>query len=449
MKLNGKVLSDSFFLSGNDFEEFKNNVNDFKETIRFHRIRSSELQLLSHIATSKNGETDYLFKVGEKEVSIQKEIILRTLIEGGFDLAGTDEETELKNLECRYRRANVKLEKSSLLAKGDFSSLLDELRESNKLMLSIPGNKPLSRKFVFTTESLLATLDRFGLKGGFLSRPSLARDVLVEQELIDGNKEITLVCREINGVEKCFAILSGKYKPIDQSVIFSLIERIEKDGLLGKPECREWFIDHYYTRVYIDFPDKAKELTNHFGKKECYTPGICISTSDTGDCSLKVAGTFRVGNSLVTENEILHKHIGEYDEDDFIKEVIETVFAEFTILPAKLCDLMMVDIGDTTLDLSKAENRVLNAEFYKDVLASAFNQLGITAAVGIKVKKQLFEGMLLEIDPSLNYTAYDIAVSLMKLPERVGKIPSLPNLQKAVGRAPYINYDSGSSIVLV
>ena len=24
MKLNGKVLSDSFFLSGNDFEEFKN-----------------------------------------------------------------------------------------------------------------------------------------------------------------------------------------------------------------------------------------------------------------------------------------------------------------------------------------------------------------------------------------------------------------------------------------
>lgn len=434
MKFTGENLVDSFEIHGNTIEGFKENVVDFEKTTHFKKEKSGNITLYSHIADSADDETSFLYKVGAKEVSIQPEINIRSLRDKGISLKNLSVEDSPKNLGKRYSGGHVKLRKSKLAEKGDFAAPLAELRNTTKLMLGV------NDKIMFTTESLLTNLDRFGLKGGFLAVPSLARDILVEQELLRRNKDMTLVCRKMEGVEKCFSILSGKYTPISSKVVFSLIDRLEKEGHLGKAVCREWSISHFYTRIYFDFPDKACELTDAYGRSNKYIPGMVISTSDTGDCSLKVAGTFRVNDTLTVQDEILHKHIGEYDENKFVEKVTNEIFAEFGSIPDKLCDLMTIDIVDSSWDLSDAKDQMEYTALYKKLLDSCFNQLGITSAIGFKNKKALFDAMIEEFNPNIPLTAYDIATSIMELPSRITGA-SLPTLRKTVGKAAFVSFD--------
>lgn len=99
------------------------------------------------------------------------------------------------------------------------------MREVNHLMLHLDY-----RKSLFTSRALFSTLDRFGLKGTFLLKPSLTRDFIVLRALTEQEKKVTVIGREVNGVGKAFSILSGRYAPIDQSVIFDIIKKIEDRG---------------------------------------------------------------------------------------------------------------------------------------------------------------------------------------------------------------------------
>lgn len=103
---------------------------------------------------------------------------------------------------------------------------------------------------------------------------------------------------------------------------------------------------------------------------------------------------------------------------------------------------MSIDITDGLLDLSTEAGRLANSEAYKEAMTGAFKELNIVKAVGNKVKTTLLNCLCEEANPSIHYTAYDICIELMRLPERVGSIPSLEPLQNAVGKAPYVKYES-------
>ena len=68
-------------------------------------------------------------------------------------------------------------------------------------------------------------------------------------------------------------------------------------------------------------------------------------------------------------------------------------------------------------------------------------------------EKKLRDAMLSEMDMSLSYTAYDIAMNIMGIPERVvfldkDKTRDLSALQKACGNAPFISYEIDDDVIL-
>jgi hypothetical protein len=67
------------------------------------------------------------------------------------------------------------------------------------------------------------------------------------------------------------------------------------------------------------------------------------------------------------------------------------------------------------------------------------------------MEKKLREAMMNEFDVSIRYTAYDIAMSILSLPERavfMDKDKDISELQKACANAPFISYKVDSSVVL-
>lgn len=436
--MKGKFLTDDYIVTGNDYGEFKDKLNEISKTIRYKVVNSADIALLSHRGTDAT-DVDRFFRLSASNIDVFENLICKVLEENKINLPGH----HTKNADSIFAKSNVCLQKEALLKKGDFENVLNEMRTDNHLMIEV-NDEPM-----FTSKSLLTTLDRFGLKGSFLVRPSLTRDMAVMAEFVEQEKPVTLIYRKAEGgIKKVFSILSDKYQPIDQNVIIDIIDDIADDGSLGKPVCKEWEIGHFFTRIYLDFPEKARDIKNHYGKTEKFIPGICIMSSDTGDCSLKVLGTFRVGNSLTVQDEVLHKHIGDIDVKSIIKAVDERIFSEYAKLPEKLCDLMLIDIGDATADLSSEENQKVNIQIYREVVTNAFKELGILKAVGVKARNILLEKMIFEAAEDIHYTAYDICVELMRLPQRVSGLASLPQLQKAVGRAPYISYEKDKSIIV-
>ena len=52
-------------------------------------------------------------------------------------------------------------------------------------------------------------------------------------------------------------------------------------------------------------------------------PGVLLSTSDTGDSSFKVSGTWRVEGSdaIVVNGEVRKKHTGDMDLSEVMEEI--------------------------------------------------------------------------------------------------------------------------------
>ena len=182
-------------------------------------------------------------------------------------------------------------------------------------------------------------------------------------------------------------------------------------------------------------------------------PGILMTTSDTGDSSFKVCGTWRVDgtNSLVVHSDVKRKHIGDINTEKILEDITNKIFAEYARLPEALCNLMAHDVTDASWDLTTTAGLKANYAEIESTLKAAFNRLGIVKAIGKKMEKKLREAMMNEFDVSIRYTAYDIAMSILSLPERavfMDKDKDISELQKACANAPFISYKVDSSVVL-
>jgi hypothetical protein len=338
------------------------------------------------------------------------------------------------------------IRRQAVLNKGDFDSLLSETENLTKLMIYDGA------KSYFTSLNLMSTMDRFGLKGSFLSQPDVSRDTIIARQFKKGH-ECTLVSKSCLGVSKLFAILSGKYQHVDQTILLNIVDTIGKSGNMGTPVCREWELTHFMTSLFIEFPEKAKEIADVYGLKDEMIPGIWLATSDTGDCSIKIRGTWRLKNSIILNDEVSHKHIGNVCVSKIIKDVETTIFDKYTMLPETLCELMLQVITDPSWDLTMLGAQELNRKRIENVLRNTFKQLGVVKVIGNKNHKKLLADLISEFDSSLCFTAYDIAIAIMALPEKVtGLKTNKDEFRKICGKAPYVKYeadDEEASIVLI
>jgi hypothetical protein len=397
--LSENFLLETFSAKGNDLKELKSLVDEITQKTHLVRLDSRDLVPLSYICEN----------------------------EGRMEFYSLDPENLYVDTDKNLENHRQYLAKKKVLEKGDFDPLLEELQNSTKLFI----HDKVCKKTYFTSFNIMDTMDRFGVNGPFLLEPNVVRDTVIAQRFGKGIP-CTLVTKEFKGIKKVFSILSGKYTLVDQKFIFDVIENLETSGELGAPKCKEWEVTHFLTSVLVEFPEKAEELRTHYGMKEKFIPGIWIGTSDTGDSSVKVRGTWRYGSSLLFSDEVRRKHIGNIDCNDILKEVRTHIFDKYTVLPEALCDLMMKDITTPT--------STENAEKIKNVFKSVFKQLGFVKIIGRKNVDNLLKILEDEFDETIAYTAYDLALAVMTLPERVKLGTNESTFRKACGQAAYADY---------
>lgn len=305
---------------------------------------------------------------------------------------------------------------------GADDELIREFISGTKLMFLIKN------RIFFTSASMLLTLSaRTGIGGPSFYEPSLHRDAYIAERMSEHSFSTKIMYRtNENGVNKIFATFSKRYAPIPQKILKTIISNLSSTAGLGSVCCKDWFINNWISEIYLEFPDKAEDFAAVYGLPNQVVPGLYLATSDTGNCAITARETWTIKGVRSLGQTYKRIHKGEIDPKDVIGEIEETIFAQYTRLPEKLCDLLQIEVNDPVA-----------------ALKSAFSQLDIVKAVGKEAKTALLEAMIAEINPSIKYTAYDIALSIMEMPKRCAGISSsaMRKLESTASKAAFINYN--------
>lgn len=411
--MENNFLLDNWEKMGFSIEEFKETVKDVAKSTSFVKMNSQELSVLSFNKKNDNEEKLEFFEFNP--------------------VAVVRHNTE----DAIATHRSVSINPQTILSKGSFETLIDEAINDAGILLYT------GKRCMFVSKKAITTkLQPFGLSGDFLSENNYARDLMIAYQF--GEKALfrTLVVREQNGIAKVFSILGERYRHLPQDILARIYDELTAAGIMGETECRGWQMSHFMTSVRVEFPEKADEFQSLYSLPDKLIPGIILETSDTGDCSIRVKGTWRFKNSTSLHTEVAKRHVGSLNIEELLKEVEDSVFAEYTKLPEALCNLVSCDVTDPSWDLTAASGQSKNGKAIESVLKSAFKKLKIVEAIGKQAEMSLYQQVLLEFDDSIAYTAYDFAMCLMSLPERVGGLHPLlqEKLEKAVSKAPYIDY---------
>ena len=146
------------------------------------------------------------------------------------------------------------------------------------------------------------------------------------------------------GNVKIFSAISSRYGEIPQTKVLEVIDRLL---IFGKPEVRDWSIDHFKTSVNVMFPEIAEDYAETYGLPYSVMPGIRIVTSDSKDASFYVEGTVSIGGSDALPMEpdqarISKRHFGSGDIDSMLQRVNLDFFPMYRQYPEKLCELLSI-----------------------------------------------------------------------------------------------------------
>ena len=393
-------LRDDYMEIGNDFETFEKELKTFSiENTRVKTVNMNEIYFLSVsdfgtelVAVPLHAAN--IWKKTKTALSLKKYPIEKNLFEEkGYD---PDVNTEsigngLYMLFSKKKLSAAKLKEA--IYNGDFI--------------------PVSEKAMSTISS------RVNCFGNGLFSEHLIRDLAVAKKF-DKAIPVSVVLRKDSdtGLEKVFAVMSQKYTEIPQSLIIDLISSItktaEKD--LGKTICAGWSISHSVTRYYMEFPEAGDELKITYDIPYKMVPGVMIETSDIGDCSLRVRGYYRITDTnsiFYMEEEYAQMHIGEVSAEEMMKSVNSIIFPKFTFYPERLAKLMMIDIV-TEEDSPATKKRVLSSLYRK-----VSREIGLVKAIKKNKEKVIMEQLIEEINDDLSYTAYDVAMTFLTLPNQI------------------------------
>ena len=313
-------------------------------------------------------------------------------------------------------------------------------------------NNPKAVHCAAFAEGAMATLSmRAKIAGERTLDKSFVMLFAIAESLSDSKAPMTLVERFTGGNTKCgkdykvFAALSGKYEAIPMTILSDVINRLSDVSDMGKPVVKRWYIDQNVAEIQVEFPDVADAFSAEYKLPEKVIPGLLLMSSDTGYCSITIKGTYRMEDQKthVVVDEYSHKHIGDINESMILDACEKQIFARISRLPNALVEKLgkVIALGNSP-DV---------ADIVKSAYESGFRKLGLTKVLGAKRKKAVLEALNLEIDPSVTYTEYDIAQTLMRLPDRIDGLSRelSSRLAKACGGAPFLDFGKTKTEVVL
>ncbi len=333
--------------------------------------------------------------------------------------------------------------------------LLDELTNTTGLVAVIDDIKYIVSDIAIPTVGLRASVN-----GDMVSeRQNLFRDMHFADAIYakdeKKNEKIHFVYREeeLEGasapVRKIFAALGGAFAPVGQTILSDVADFVEREGVMGKTEVRNWSVDHQFTDLYLEFPEVAEDIAATYGVPEGIVPGIFLCTSDIGKSSIIVRGTCRLKGSTksVLTDEVTIKHVGKITAETVMERANEEVFAKLRVLPETLCSLMGESVCDySDLDLSTSKGQQENSDIVGDLIETLAKTA--LADAGKANRTALVEALVAEINPEIPYTKYDIAVLFMGMPDRISGLDRFTEekIARACAKVPFIlKKDKGSA----
>ena len=217
---------------------------------------------------------------------------------------------------------------------------------------------------------------------------------------------------------KVFAIMSDQYSYIPQNIMTTIYNRLSREGKedgLGEVVCTNWKIANDVTSLYLEFPDSSKKINETYEKVEKLnldlSVGILIEASDIGYSSFKINGYVKNNdtNSIIRlGKEYKQVHRGEIALSEAVNVIRNEIFPEFSYVPERLAELLSIDIA-------KDKDEKTKVKTISNLYNKLIKYMDLNSIMGKKRMKSLTDTLIAGINPTENYTAYDIATQMMNV----------------------------------
>lgn len=407
------TLHDNWFATGSSLDEFKDLIEKLNQMTKFVKVEANNLCFYYKLDSPTRGAYRVLLVMPDELYVYEQRL-------AEYKMSPEPEAQEPPiplNGIISERKVNVELANETFASTG-----------------FIVGCNDSYSPFYMSKNSMVTLCARAGITIEQGRRSMYLTQALCEA-LGEKNAKMKMVIREVQGDgrihQKAFAFLSDAYTPIPMDTLPKVLDRILEDKKMGETKVKEWYVDHTFTAIRIEFPDAGEEFSDISGIPDRVIPGLSIMTSDTGSSSFIVRGTYRVSGSgrHVTVDEYAHKHTGKVTPEAVLDACDKDIFQKFRNLPEALADKMGKIIGSDKKTIEKA---------YK----KGMHELGLRKAMGVRRAKEMVEQLVAELDPSAVYSEYDIAMTFLGLADRIDGVSKtvLERIAKACGKAPFISY---------
>ena len=406
------ILFDNFRQSGTELEEFATSTKYMADITKSRVIRGRDVTFLSLY----QGSDEKYLKEGCATFYILSDEYVKNF---SFEFP-------------KFYLAPISYDKIS-------EELVEELKKTTGLACKIGDD------YYAVSSFAMHTLTQRGNVGGdmFVQKNGFIRDLHLADVIFSCNDNCHFVIREENGFKKIFASLGAYFAPVPQTVLTSIIDEINTDGTMGKPVVRRWNIQHDFTEIYVEFPEAAEDFKRTYKLDKDIVPGCYICTSDIGFSSIIVRGTYSFGgSSYVVTDEVAFKHTKNVTSKNIVAKVDVDIFAKIRKLPETLIELIGIEVTDySKIDISTEAGGIVNTEAMRsiyDYILRAVEKSNRTALFGEKRLNELLNCLVDEINSSIPYTMYDIAMIMLNLADRIVGFNDTVRLQKALAKVPYM-----------
>ncbi len=393
-------LNRNFSASGSDIKDFLDAVHSMEDA-------TSEL-VVSSINLGMSAIVDTVADASEIAITTSSNIPLDAYTERIWSDVQRANENDKITL-YRYRPGqNFKIDttRKDVMCnlEGMTEELFNEVCHQSKTMISIyPTDISENAKTYFVSDLAFSTLNnRARIGGDAMSKPSIGRVVECAKAFyLHRPQKIKFIIRTKGKTRVIIAAHSDKYCYVPQTILCDIYRRIAEN--LGETHCLHWEVNHEISHCYVGFPQIASDFAAVYDLPAKVVPGLYFSTSDSGDGSLTIRSIWNINGRNIGGEAIKRNHRGEIDVERFVDDAWKTIFSKYNAVPERLTELLAIDVPDPAW-----------------TIRSIFKQIELARAsnLGRHATKDLYEALVAELDKKANYTAYDIAMSLLSIPER-------------------------------
>lgn len=227
----------------------------------------------------------------------------------------------------------------------------------------------------------------------------------------------TFIMRKEKGVKVLVAAPSTRSEFFRQTEIQKVYKEI---GKTKKIQYVDGCISDDITEISFVFPEDAKYIKGKYGID--VVPGMRLSISDTCKCGIRVVPYFEVnGIRVYGSNQVKKEHRGRFTYENILAEMHRVGALDFEKFPEvlKKCAGIMITPADADLSTTTGQerNRFAVTAAYK----SCIEGIEMKSSIGLR-REEIVRNQLGSMDPTKKYSALDIVMSLMQIPDEVTKI---------------------------